>query len=123
MKYIDTVKELLLAYVVLVLVCAAAYAHLEQTTYFNAIWRACVTALTVGYGDIYPASTGGKVIAIVLMHASVLLILPLLIGNVCSVCIKNRNEFTEHEQEEIRAALRRLEDRLNTLADQQRSSA
>jgi voltage-gated potassium channel len=117
MKYIDTVKELLLVYAALVLLCAGIYAYLENTTYMNAVWWACVTALTIGYGDTYPATAGGKIVAIVLMHASVLFILPLLIGNICSLCIKTRNEFTEEEQQEIKAMLRRLEYRLDALAD------
>ena len=123
MKFIDTLKELLMVYAALVLTSAAAYAHLENTTYLNAVWWACVTALTVGYGDLYPATTGGKIVAVVLMHATVLFILPLIIGNICSVCMKNQNEFSHHEQEEIKAALHRLENRLNAIADREGANA
>lgn len=119
MRFIDTVKELLLVYAGLVLLCAGIYAYLENTTYLNAVWWACVTALTIGYGDTYPATTGGKIVAIVLMHGTVLFILPLLIGNICSLCIKSQNEFTHAEQEDIKAILRRLETRLNTMAERQ----
>ncbi len=119
MKFIDSLKELLIVYAALVLICAAAFAHFEQTTYLNGIWWACVTALTVGYGDMFPATAGGKVIAVLLMHASVLFILPLIIGNICSFCMKTQNEFTHHEQEDIKAALQRLENRLNAIADKQ----
>jgi voltage-gated potassium channel len=122
-KYLDSIKELLAIYVALVLLGALAYAHLEQASYLNAIWWACVTALTVGYGDLYPATAAGKVVAVLLMHASVLFILPLLIGNVCAVCVKNRNEFTHDEQEEIKALLRQLEHRLNDVADRPASGA
>jgi voltage-gated potassium channel len=119
MKFIDSVKELLLVYAALLLLCAGIYAYLENTTYMNGVWWACVTALTIGYGDMYPATAAGKVVAVVLMHATVLFILPLLIGNVCSVCIRNRHEFTHEEQEELKAMLRQLENRLNTLAEKQ----
>jgi voltage-gated potassium channel len=119
MRFIDTVKELLLVYAALLLLCAGIYAYLENTTYMNGVWWACVTALTIGYGDMYPASIGGKIVAIALMHATVLFILPLLIGNVCAHCIKTRNEFTHEEQEDIKAMLRRLDDRLNSISQKE----
>ena len=119
MKFIDSVKELLLVYAALVLLCAGIYAYLENTTYMNGVWWACVTALTIGYGDMYPATPAGKVVAVVLMHSTVLFILPLLIGNICSVCIRNRHEFTHDEQEELKTMLRRLENRLDILSEKQ----
>jgi voltage-gated potassium channel len=119
MRFIDSIKELLLVYAALVLLCAGLYAYMENTTYMNGIWWACVTALTVGYGDMFPATMGGKIVAVALMHATVLFILPLLIGNICSVCIKNRHEFTEEEQEHIKATLRRLDEQLNALSEKQ----
>ena len=123
MRFIDTVKELLLIYVALVLLCAGLYASLENTTFMHAVWWACVTALTVGYGDMFPATVGGKIVAIALMHATVLFILPLLIGNICVHCIRTRNEFTHEEQEELKEALRRLEARLSTLDKKEGVSA
>jgi voltage-gated potassium channel len=117
MKFIDTIKELLLIYAALVLLCAGLYAYLENTTYLNGIWWACVTALTVGYGDMFPASMGGKIVAVLLMHATVLFILPLLIGNICVHCIRTRHEFTHEEQEDIKAMLRRLEERLDAVSE------
>jgi voltage-gated potassium channel len=119
MRFIDTVKELLLVYAALVLLCAGLYAYFENTTYMNGVWWACVTALTVGYGDMFPATTGGRIVAVALMHATVLFILPLMIGNICSLCIKNRHEFTNEEQEEIKATLRRLDARLSALSEKQ----
>jgi voltage-gated potassium channel len=119
MRFIDTVKELLLVYAGLVLLCAGLYAYFENTTYMNGVWWACVTALTVGYGDMFPATTGGRIVAVALMHATVLFILPLMIGNICSLCIKNRHEFTNEEQEEIKATLRRLDARLSALSEKQ----
>lgn len=114
-KYVDSAKELLLIYLGMILICAGVYAFFEHKAYLDAVWWACATATTVGYGDMYPTTLGGKIIAAVLMHASVLFILPLLIGAVCSRYVKNQNEFTHQEQEELKAALVRLEARLDAM--------
>jgi len=112
-KYVDSIKELLLLYGVLLLAGGGAYALFEHKPFIDSLWWACVTATTVGYGDMYPVSTGGRVVAVLLMHVTLLFILPLLIGNICSRCIKDHNEFSHDEQEQLKAALRRLEERLD----------
>lgn len=112
-KWLDSVKELLALYFALVLICAGGFAYVEHKTYVDALWWACATATTVGYGDMYPATLAGKIIAAFLMHASVLFVLPLLIGSICSRIVKNQHEFTHQEQEEIKASLGRLEARFD----------
>ncbi|WP_349827108.1 potassium channel family protein [Brevibacterium litoralis] len=44
------------------------------TTYPDALWWAVVTTTTVGYGDLYPITTGGKIVAVVLMMVGIALI-------------------------------------------------
>jgi voltage-gated potassium channel len=116
-KHVNSVRELLVFYVLLLLAGTICFAHFEDKSYFDSFWWACVTAMTVGYGDMYPLTVAGKITAMILMHASVLLILPLLIGHICANCIRHRNEFTHEEQEALKAAMHRLEIRLNTLRD------
>ena len=62
----------------LILAGAAALELVEPKTvqggFLNGVWWAIVTASTVGYGDIAPATFGGRVIAVVLMIAGIGLI-------------------------------------------------
>lgn len=40
-------------------------------TYFDALWWAAETVSAVGYGDVYPVTMGGKIVAMVLMMCGV----------------------------------------------------
>ena len=64
----DTAIELFFLYGVLVVLSAFAYDIFEGKSFWDSLWWASVTAMTVGYGDVYPVTTGGRVIAIFLMH-------------------------------------------------------
>ena len=43
---------------------AALIAHFEKLPFADALYFACVTGLTVGYGDISPTTTGGRITAV-----------------------------------------------------------
>jgi voltage-gated potassium channel len=45
--------------------------HANILTGGDAIWWACVTVTTVGYGDFYPVTTGGRIVGIILMISGV----------------------------------------------------
>ena len=69
------------AAVIFVFVGALAVLDAEQdaegaliTSFGGALWWACVTVTTVGYGDLYPVTTTGRVVAVVLMVFGVALI-------------------------------------------------
>lgn len=66
-----------LAAVLLIVFCSAAVLHFETVESANiktaedAIWWSLTTITTVGYGDHYPVTTEGRVIAVLLMGAGV----------------------------------------------------
>lgn len=43
-------------------------------TLFDAVWWSVVTLTSLGYGDIYPVTTEGRVVGILLMFFGILLI-------------------------------------------------
>ena len=63
--------------IVLVGLCAVCVYYLERganpsiTTFGDALWWAVVTATTVGYGDVSPVTSEGRVLAVLLMMAGI----------------------------------------------------
>jgi voltage-gated potassium channel len=66
--------------------------------YPDALWWAIVTVTTVGYGDRYPVSEGGRAVAVILMLLGIGLI-GVLTATVASVFVK---EHTDASKEEFR---------------------
>jgi voltage-gated potassium channel len=83
-------------------------------SFWDGVWRAAVTVTTVGYGDIYPTSVGGRIIAIVVMLVGVGF-LAVLTATIASYFVKtDRGE----EHATITAALARIEDDIAALKAQ-----
>lgn len=95
-------------YATSILVCAVAFAYIESRTLIESLYWACVTSLTIGYGDIAPITTTGRVLAAVFAHFWVFGIAPLVITNMLSIVTEDRNAFTDEEQVEMMALLRSI---------------
>jgi voltage-gated potassium channel len=83
----------------------------------DAFWWSIVTATTVGYGDISPSTTEGRLIAIVLMLVGIGFI-SILTATVASFFFDQEKEFRTRELAEIHDRLRqvdRKQDELLTL--------
>jgi voltage-gated potassium channel len=84
-------------------------------TYPDALWWAIVTVTTVGYGDKYPVTEGGRIVATVLMLVGIGLI-GVLTATVASVFIKEHTDANKIEMkkshESIGHQLARIGERL-----------
>jgi len=81
--------------------------------YPDALWWAIVTVTTVGYGDRYPVSGGGRVVAAILMLVGIGLI-GVLTATVASVFIK---EHTDANKEEFKKGHADLGQQLSVISD------
>lgn len=82
-------------------------------SYPDALWWAIVTVTTVGYGDRYPVSAGGRIVAAVLMLVGIGLI-GVLTATVASVFIK---EHTDANKEELKKSHADLGQQLAVISD------
>jgi voltage-gated potassium channel len=99
-----------------IIVGGAVFASVEQhqgITTWDGVWWAITTVTTVGYGDIYPHSTSGRIIGITIMLVGIGFV-ALLTAFIADRFI-NLSEETEAKEDLILAELRAISARLDDL--------
>ncbi|WP_186510965.1 potassium channel family protein [Caenimonas sedimenti] len=109
---------ILLIYAASLLCAAALFAGFEAKSYWDGLWWAVVTALTIGYGDLAPATVPGRLTGIVFGHLWIFGVIPMIIGNIISSMLEDRNKFTHAEQEWTERTLRRIADKVGVEVDE-----
>lgn len=107
-QYTDSFRELIIIYLIVILIASITYCFFESKSVIDSIWWALVTAMTIGYGDTYPITIGGRIAAIMLMHIVPLFIIPLITARLSSQLIVNSDAFTQREQDEIRLGIKSI---------------
>ena len=116
-KATDTFKELMFWYFGVVVMGALLFSFFEQRSFDESLWWAFVTALTVGYGDVVPATPGGRIVAVLLMHSVIFVVAPIIIGRLLNRITVDANQFTHEEQEQIKRDLAEIKEMLARRAD------
>lgn len=111
----DTLRELAFIYLTLLAVSAVLFSLFESRPIFESLYWAATTATSTGYGDISAKTTGGMILSVLLMHASIFVIAPLIVVRLIERLNEDKHEFTHEEQERILLTLARLEERLERM--------
>ena len=97
-----TLPEVLVYYLLVLAVAGFLFAYFEDKSLFDSFWWACVTGLTIGYGDMVPATVGGKIVALFLMHIVPLVIIPLIIAHLLTDVMGDKDVFATEDQEQLK---------------------
>src|SRR5574340_309255 len=87
------------------------------SSFGNALWWAATTVTTIGYGDVVPGTSGGRVIAVFVMFASVATVsLTTAVVTASFVSYQQRKLGRDDERhQELLETLERLERKLEAL--------
>ncbi len=108
----DTFAEILIYYAVIIISAALLFSYFEDKPLFDSFWWACVTGMTIGYGDLYPVTVGGKIVAIFVIHLTPLVIIPLIVARLLTNVIEDKNQFSHDEQEQMKNDIRAIKQAL-----------
>ncbi len=109
------VRTIVLVALLMVVAGALLVRVVEPSTFTDfglSLWWSVTTLTTVGYGDIVPHSTGGRLVGAALMLTGVSLI-PLVTSVAVSILTAKRAQIMQEEQE---VRLAQIESRIDALA-------
>ena len=111
----------LVAMMFVIMLVAAAVVHFLSPKAFTSsgdeLWWAAQTVTTVGYGDVVPTTSGGRFIGGIVMFVSVATV-SLVTAVVTAGFVayqQRRHTLADERHEELRAALARIEKRIEAL--------
>jgi voltage-gated potassium channel len=91
------------------------FSLLEAKSLGDGLWLSIVTSLSIGYGDIVPSTTGGRIVCALFAHFWIFAIIPLVAANIIMRVIEDKHRFTDHEQIVLFGRMERIEKFIESL--------
>jgi hypothetical protein len=113
----NRIQVILSLYFMSLIVAAVLFAHFENKPFFDGLWWACVTSLTIGYGDLSPASVEGRLMAIVFAHFWIFCIIPMIVASIITHLLVDKGAFTHEEQEWQEKSLQKIASHMGVKLD------
>lgn len=63
-RYWLVVSEVLIGLTMLIILAGVAISFVEERSLGESIYFSCITALSIGYGDVVPTTTAGRIISV-----------------------------------------------------------
>jgi voltage-gated potassium channel len=101
---------------VAILLCEQQDPNANIKTSGDALWWSVTTITTVGYGDKYPVTTEGRMVAALLMFSGIGMF-GVLSGLAATYFLGSRHESVVREEDKILARLEKLEEKIDRLKE------
>ena len=89
-------------YLASILFASLTFMIVEDFEFPRAVWFSFITSLTIGYGDVSPATILGKFFTIVFALQWILFIIPCFLVNMIDVARRDKDKFSHEEQEQLK---------------------
>ena len=89
-------------YFLSIMIAAGVFMLVEDFDFHRAVWFSFITSLTIGYGDISPATTLGRIFTIFFSLQWILFIIPCFLVNMINIFKRDEDKFTNEEQEQLK---------------------
>lgn len=99
---------IVLIYIISVIISSLLFWIFENISFVDSIWWTFVTSLAIGYWDFVPLTPQGRIVWVIFWHFWLFFITPMIISNIVAVLLKDKNRFTDSEQEWIKDVISKM---------------